>query len=193
MAGRAVRSTGGPLQESVLPVPLAVTARLLRPAWSPLTDKPRKESAMNDLHTVISNYEGHRRARAKLSEGNKHAVFDALATAHITSVLVEFDGEGDSGQINAVTAFRGDQRAELPATKVSIQNVAWGDDTAVTTESKLENAIETLCYEYLEDTHGGWENNDGGFGDFRFDVTGRSIELEFNSRFTDIDTSNHTF
>jgi len=42
LAGRAVQSTGCPRQESVLPVSLTVTARLLRPALSPRIDNPPK-------------------------------------------------------------------------------------------------------------------------------------------------------
>src|ERR1017187_6492097 len=68
---------------------------------------------MNDPDTVMSQFERHRQARAKLSEGNKGVVFDALAAANITQVHVEFDGEGDSGQIESVLAFRGEERAEL--------------------------------------------------------------------------------
>jgi hypothetical protein len=148
---------------------------------------------MNDLHTVLSNYELDRQARAKLSEGNKGAVFDALTAANITKVLVEFDGEGDSGQISSVTALRGDERADLPAATVAIQRVAWGDATVVTTHPTLEDAIETLCYDYLEEAHDGWENDGGAYGEFRIDVAARTIALEFNGRFTDIFTSNHTF
>jgi len=35
----------------------------------------------------------------------------------ITSIHVDFDGEGDSGQINGVLALAGDQPGQLPATK----------------------------------------------------------------------------
>jgi hypothetical protein len=148
---------------------------------------------MNDTDTVVSDYERHRQARARLSQANKGAVFDLLAAANITRVLVEFDGEGDSGQINTLTAFRGDERADLPATMVSVQNVAWGDANPVAMQSTLGSAIETLCYDYLEETHGGWENNEGGFGEFHLDVAARTVELEFNGRFTETFTSNHTF
>ena len=148
---------------------------------------------MNDTDNVLSNYERHRQARATLSEGNKRAVFAALAAANITQVQVEFDGEGDSGQIESVIAFRGDERADLPVTTVNVRNVSWGDAEPVPTQSTLGAAIGTLCYDYLEETHGGWENNEGGFGEFHLDVARRTVELEFNGRFTDIDTSNHTF
>ena len=43
---------------------------------------------------------------------NKTALFDALAAAGITSVLVHFDGSGDSGQIEDIDATAGEQSAE---------------------------------------------------------------------------------
>jgi hypothetical protein len=148
---------------------------------------------MNDPDSVINSYERHRQARAELSKANKGVVFDALAAANLTQVHVEFDGEGDSGQIECVIGFRGDERAEIPATTVHVQNVAWGDATSAITESTLQSAVETLCYDYLEETHGGWGNNEGAFGEFRFDVAQRTIDLEFNGRVTDTYTTNHTF
>jgi hypothetical protein len=133
---------------------------------------------MNDAETAMSSYERHRQA---------------LTAANITRLIVEFDGEGDSGQISDIAAFRGKERIEIPATTVIVQNIAWGNLMPVTTESILGNAIETLCYDCLEETHGGWENNDGAFGEFHFDVSARTIDLEFHGRFTDTFTSNHTF
>jgi Family of unknown function (DUF6878) len=148
---------------------------------------------MNDLDAILSNYERDRQARAKLSEGNKGAVCDALMVANVTQVRVEFDGEGDSGQISAVTALRGDEHADLPAAIVTIQQVAWGDTNVLATQRTLADAIETLCYDYLEETHGGWENDGGAYGEFCIDVAARTVELEFNARFTDVFTSNHSF
>ena len=40
-------------------------------------------------------------------------MFDALATAGINTVIVTFDGEGDSGQIQDITA---DDSAQVPDT-----------------------------------------------------------------------------
>jgi hypothetical protein len=39
-----------------------------------------------------------------------------------------------------------------------------------TAQQTIQGAVETLCYDYLDETHGGWGNNDGGFGGFRLDV-----------------------
>jgi len=74
---------------------------------------------MNDLDTIMSNYENHRQALAKCSEHNKGAVFDCLAAANIATVIVEFDGEGDNGQINSVTAKRDKETVELQLTTVT--------------------------------------------------------------------------
>jgi hypothetical protein len=123
--GRARRPVNGlPAPNSVLPVALAVTARLVRPALFPLTDKPREETVMNDLNSQISNYERHREARARISISNKSTVFDALTAANITQVLVDFDGEGDSGQIDSVTAYHGEERFDFPAPTIAIQQLA---------------------------------------------------------------------
>jgi hypothetical protein len=148
---------------------------------------------MNDLDSVISDYERQMQAQAKINEGNKHAVFDALAAANVTEVIADFDGEGDQGQIDSVIALSGDDRAELPTTTVTIRQSSWHDTEAVATEINIEEALETLCYGYLEETHGGWENNEGGYGEFRFDVAKRTIKLEFNGRVIDTYTDNHTF
>src|SRR5271168_4392669 len=51
-----------------------------------------------------SAYERHAANLRKTVELNKAAVFDALASANITSVTVEFDGEGDSGGIEHISA-----------------------------------------------------------------------------------------
>ncbi len=37
----------------------------------------------------------------------------------------------------------------------------------------VRDAIERLAYDFLEETHDGWENSDGAYGDFIFDVAER--------------------
>jgi hypothetical protein len=146
---------------------------------------------MTDFDSVAAAYERHTKALGKANEHNKTAVFDALTAAGITTVTVEFDGEGDSGQIEAVTACAGEAHVTLAATPVTLQYASWQGDGLTPAETPLREAIETLCYGYLEQYQGGWENNDGAFGAFAFDVAARTIELEFNGRFTDVATHNY--
>lgn len=128
------------------------------------------------------------------NERNKVRLFDALNAANISAVTVTFDGEGDSGQIDDIIAYTGDAQTELPKTPLTIEVVSWGTDTAREAEAEtLHSAIEDLCYAYLSQQHGGWENNDGAFGEFTIDVTKRTIELEFNGRFSDYSTTSSSF
>jgi hypothetical protein len=148
---------------------------------------------MNNAETYMRDHERHAEARAKLGKVNKASILDALATANITKVLVEFDGEGDSGQIEMIAVVSDGEPAAMPETTVTLQQASWGSDEPAITVIALRNAIETLCYDFLEDEHGGWENNDGAFGEFHLDVTKRTVELEFYARFTDVSTSHHSF
>lgn len=130
---------------------------------------------------------------AKANELNKAVVFDALIAAGITAVAVEFDGGGDSGQIESVLARAGDKPIDLPTTTLSLHTAGWGEPELAVTELPLAEAIENLCYGYLEQAHGGWENNDGAYGEFTFNVPERRIELDFNGRYTDTWSDAHTF
>jgi hypothetical protein len=143
-----------------------------------------------DFQLVFARREANLR---KASAINKTVVFDALATANITRVTAEFDGEGDSGGITSIDAVNGDQNVRLPAIKVPHQAAGWNGETLHATEHQLEEAIEHLCYQFLEQTHGGWEDNEGAYGTFVFTVAERRIELAFNGRFCDVYSHAHEF
>jgi len=138
-------------------------------------------------------WERHSAARAKENSLNKGIVFDALSAAGITHVSISFDGEGDQGQIDDATAYGGAETVEFPATKVTLYHAQSGCDELTTHETSLREAVEELCYGYLEQQYDGWENNDGAFGEFAFEVAQRRIALDFNGRFVDYAHHNHTF
>jgi len=148
---------------------------------------------MTETDTFAQELQRHRDNVAKANDLNKAVMFDALSAGGITLVLVKFDGVGDSGQIECVAAFRGEEEVDLPDATIALQQVPWGGTEAVAERQTLDQAVVTLCYDFLEETHGGWENNDGAYGEFRFDVAERTIALEFNGRFTDVFTERHTF
>ncbi len=133
-------------------------------------------------------YRRHCQMVTKANELNKTIVFDALAAAGITAVTVDFDGEGDNGQIEGIAAHAGDLLIELPTTIVTTYTVQWDSDQLTAVENTWNDALEEMCYAYLAQEHEGWENNDGAYGEFRFDVRERTLELEFNARFTDVFT-----
>ena len=124
---------------------------------------------------------------------NKTALFDALAAAGITTVFVNFDGCGDSGQIEMLEAKAGDDVIPLPTVQIEIASAVWGSATIDRQTRPLEEAIEILVYDVLNETHGGWENNDGACGEFTFDVAERTITLDYNERHMESDHSMHVF
>jgi hypothetical protein len=147
---------------------------------------------MTETNDVATAYRRHQQALSQANKLNKDAVFDALSAANVTSVLADFDGEGDSGQINNIAAYANGEIHEIPAVTVEIHRAPWAKDKLDSVTTTLHDAIETLCYDTLSEEHDGWENNDGAFGEFTFNVAKRSIELEFNGRFSDVVTTHHT-
>jgi len=145
---------------------------------------------MTDFET---RYAKHREAVAKANILNKAVVFDALAVAGILHVFVEFDGAGDSGQIEGVLAHTDDKPLDLPMTTVNLHNAPWNGTKLTVEQTSLREAVQDLCYGYLEQTHAGWENNDGAYGEFTMDVAERRITLDFNGRYTETWSDNHTF
>lgn len=148
---------------------------------------------MDDIDSALQSFAQYRQRLAETGSANKQTVFDALSDAGITHVCVTFDGEGDSGQIDNIAAYKGDEPAPLPDGKLLLQSVSWGASEVRVDARSIADGIEALCYDFLELQYGGWENNDGAFGEFTLNVAGRTVDLEFNARFSDVHTTTHTF
>jgi len=135
----------------------------------------------------------HARRANELLSTNKVVLFDALSAAGITTVVVYFEGYGDSGQIEDIDARIGDKPCELPDERIELLDPIWGSSEIERQTQTIREAIEVLAYACLRETHDGWEDNDGAFGDFMFDVAERSIRLDFNERYTDSHFYSHEF
>jgi hypothetical protein len=129
----------------------------------------------------------------KVSAINQNTIFDALAAANITTVTAEFDGKGDSGGITCIGAVKGDQNVTLPAIKVVHRKAGLNTKVVQATEYSLEQAIEYLCYQFLEQKHEAWKNYHGAFGTFVFKVAERRIAFEFNHRYPGVLTYRYVF
>lgn len=137
-------------------------------------------------------------ARTRLHESlrpdNKAALFEALAHAGITTVLVEFDGYADSGQIENITAHAGPNvTVKLPECSVDIAQVNHGNLEVGRQTMSVKEAIELLAYDFLEETYGSWEDNLGAYGEFLFDVAERTITLDYNERIETSEYTQHVF
>ncbi len=150
--------------------------------------------AQPSMDDFLERYHAHEARAAELHPSNKAALFAALRNAGIASVLVHFDGYGDSGQIEDIDAVAEDRSARaIPETVIELRRLDFGMTEPVELSLPLAEAIETLAYALLESVHGGWENNEGAFRDFIFDVAAGTISLEYHERYETTDNYTHAF
>ncbi|MCF8710517.1 hypothetical protein L3X40_22125 [Rhizorhapis sp. SPR117] len=153
-----------------------------------MTDAPQPAIDMAAIMQRFSQWEAD---AAELVPQNKARLFACLASTGITPVTVTFDGYGDSGQIEDIAGFIGDEPADLPGSTVEVKTPHHSADQPVANCLSASEAIENLAYDLLRQTHWGWENNDGAYGEFTFDVTAGTITLDYNERLTSSENYAH--
>jgi hypothetical protein len=133
------------------------------------------------------------RLAGEVLDENKTALFGALSQTAIATVIVHFDGYGDSGQIEAIEAQAAGAAVPLPEGTIGIAS-PFPDGSGVQRISlPVREAIEQLAYDLLGQTYCGWQDNDGAYGDFTFDVADRTITLDYHQRFTDSELFEHSW
>jgi len=123
-----------------------------------------------DLSSALQSYY----AREREALATEPAVRAELRALGVVTVSAEYDGVGDSGQIEQISFLDASDAA---------QTIQIGEAT--------RERVESLLYALLELRHDGWENNDGAFGSFRWNLIDETIEHEHNQRYTDHETSMH--
>lgn len=118
----------------------------------------------------------------------KEALMLKLAELKVTTVDVEWNGSGDSGGVESVTAKDEEQdvEVELDDHEVTInsRNESYGTNgkaakvTYTSETKKLGEAIDQFCMDWVDHHgYGGWYNDEGGCGTAVFDVKKKTVEL----------------
>ena len=115
---------------------------------------------------------------------NKAVLFDSLVAAGVETVTVLFDGYADSGQIERIDVEPGEGTVLLPPDRIEIVRTIWESPEIERQTLTVREAIEALVYDFLRQTHSGWEIDDGAYGVFTFNVAERTIKLDYNERYT---------
>ena len=116
-------------------------------------------------------------------EFNKTAIFSALKDAGVSSAVLDYQGEGDSGDNPDITFHPSspDLTVKVQLQKVERiynQTLKEVEETIGTVERTLERALDAFLYEVInESNHAGWENGDGGGGTLTLDIASNSYEL----------------
>ena len=82
---------------------------------------------------------------------------------------------------------------DFPETAVTLYRAAFGKRGFATHEMPLSRSRRNLCYDYLEQEYGGWENNDGAFGEFALPCRGTAHRARIQRAFHRHIHSSHTF
>ena len=117
---------------------------------------------MTDSEEPLGWAAAHQERRQREREEALKAIAQAcgvLLELGVNEVRIAYDGYGDSGTVDGVTATGSAGELEL----------AWE------VQDQLARAVETLLPE-------GWENNCGAFGEFVLDVPKRRLTREHNWR-----------
>jgi hypothetical protein len=146
-----------------------------------------------DMRSIFAAHAEREARSLALRPGNKDRLFAGLMAAGITHVTVTFDGAGDSGQIESIGAWSGETAVDFPLSEIRYAALTWDDPEVEMRSLSLADVVEQLAYDFLSDAHGGWENNDGAYGEFCLDASARCIHLEFNERFTSSELFTHNF
>ena len=128
-----------------------------------MTQLPR--SYLDDIAEAMTKMQQER--ERDLSVKRKD-ILEQLRFLGITTVTAEYDGYGDSGNIEGMTLS--------PQMEI---------------EAYLDMQLTDFLWAVAYNEHPGFENNDGAFGEVTWDVTADKIRLTHNMRFTDYETSEH--
>jgi len=119
-----------------------------------------------DFASTMEKWAAERDAENKEVRAKLLAQLRALG---VTAVTAEYEGYGDSGNVEDVTLVPSD--ISLPA--------------------DLANQLDDFAWGFAYQQHPGFENNDGGYGTLSWDLVKDSIDLDHADRFVDSSHSYH--
>lgn len=154
----------------------------------------KQEAWAREYAEMERRWEANRSRLAEVTILNKATLLSALADSGIAVVVVAFDGSGDDGQVEEIKAFTSQELPiELPAKTIEYQQYGRQFAEPWVRQETVRDALEYIVYALLDQSHGGWENDDGAYGEFTFNVALCSIELAYHERYTETNYSEHEF
>jgi hypothetical protein len=130
----------------------------------------------------------------------KLELVDCCKAHGIARLVVEYSGEGDSGEVCGINAYDYDNN-EMKLDDIAVRGKkksgTWDQATGQWREKveekdmPLSELAENLCTDFLDDRDIDWYNNDGGYGTFTIHVTAGQAALDHNYRITTTEEEGH--
>jgi hypothetical protein len=126
---------------------------------------------------------------------SRDALLVSLKTQGITHVTAEYEGGGDSGGVETVTALPDNVdldsvQVTMPVTGQVHRDGEWVEETRDETMS-LTNAVHQFVYDVLRAYYPGWEINDGGRGTVTIDAEAGAAKLDHTMFYTESNDYEH--
>lgn len=119
-------------------------------------------------------------------------IIPTLEQNKVSELVADFDGSGDSGCITNIYLKFQDYVTESTNKFIydSVKIITCEHDYSSGTYSKVfveqelvfKDVLFNLFYLYLSLVEGGWEINDGSFGEFTLKLENKVLNLDFNQR-----------
>ena len=141
------------------------------------SDKTSTDASPDAVPNATSSFSLDEYYKERLANVRQHlpVVAEQLKTAGVARVDIYYDGCGDSGQIEDVRYFDAQRKWIKSPPPLTI----------------TEGALRELFYDLLETRHAGWENNDGAFGEFEWDLIADTLKHSHSDRYVECETTEH--
>lgn len=121
------------------------------------------------------------------------ALTTQLKMLGVTKVVINFQGSGDSGEIDYIELLNGDDVVDMPSDMIAWTKQVYGEQKPETKQVKLRDALEDIGYRVLDETGMDWYNNDGGQGNVYLDVEGSVFSVRVDMEINITNTEDHEF
>ena len=109
-----------------------------------------------------------------------------LKNLGIVSIQAEYNGSGDEGQVDTLTAVTADNtEIDLSQHKVRLPGIDH--------PRRLSEVIEDFAWNATQHFHCGFHNGDGGFGTLTIHVDSGRVKLEHNDNIVETEYSENEF
>ncbi|MER9580978.1 DUF6878 family protein [Mesorhizobium sp. M0276] len=137
---------------------------------------PARDTALEEaLARYDANMAAYRVLCAKMRAPNRAALFEALAAARISHVIVTLDPDDDDGRIEQLALIAHDRSTQLPLGPIALSIPQWGLPDPIPLELSIPHAIERMACDCLEQAYGICEVDLSGPDKVAFNVAARSI------------------
>ena len=124
---------------------------------------------------IVVDRETERRETARKAAVEQLNIYERLERVGAIQCVVEYSGQGDSGEVESIRAFRIGLNPEVEP----IERLA---ELEVTLDDDLSQAIDEFVCNLLSAEGIDWYNNEGGYGTARIDVPGRKTSVDHYHR-----------